>query len=524
MIIVSVGVAQRLHESESQARLAAIVDSSEDAIVGKNLDGVITSWNSSATKIFGYSASEAIGQSITLIIPRDRLEEEKQILSRLRRGDSIRHFETVRRRKDGQLIDLSISVSPIKSEEGRIIGASKIARDITQQKKLIKERETLLNAEKEARQAAELANRSKDEFLAMLGHELRNPLHAITLAVQLLERKSTVDDGTAQTRSVIARQSQHLTRLVDDLLDVARITTGKMVLNRKPVNLEEVVSNCVVSLRETEQLKRHIFNVITEPAWVLGDPDRLSQIIVNLVGNALKYTPSGGNILLSTKTDKREAVVRVEDSGVGIEPTFLPKIFEPFVRGDVGLAGSPSGLGIGLAMVRRLVELHGGEVEAFSKGVDQGSSFVVRVPLIAAPEDEQKDDPLPTKPMSNRKRILVVEDNIDARTSLRGNLELMGHRVLEASDGLTAVQIALALEPDVALVDLGLPGLDGFEVAARVRGDRRGEKIRLVAITGYGLEEYRSKAMQVGFQEYVVKPINPEDLAALLADGRSVGA
>jgi PAS domain S-box-containing protein len=496
-------------ESNAQALLAAIVQSSDDAIVSKTLDGIVTSWNRAAERIFGYSAEEAIGRSITLIIPPDRIREEEGVLARLRKGEIIDHFETVRRRKDGSLVDVSLTVSPVKDGRGRVIGASKVARDVSARREIERDREQLL-------EESQRTNRAKDQFLAMLSHELRNPLGAISSAVRLLQ----IAGGEAHTaqlaRDVITRQTRQLTRLVDDLLDVTRVTTGKIVLARQALDLAEVVKRCVDTLRTAGKLEHHQLTVRAASVWVWVDPTRLDQVIDNLLGNALKYTAAGGSVTVQVEAEGEAAVLHVEDSGVGIPKPLQSQIFELFVQGETSLDRGAGGLGIGLTLVRRLVELHGGSVEAFSDGPGCGSRFTVRLPSLPRPAGSRPGRGA-SEPVAAavRRRVLLVEDNKDSRETLQQILELSGHEVHEAQDGRQAVEMALELRPDVALVDLGLPDLDGFEVARRIRAGEGDRRLMLVALTGYGSDGDRAKTRKAGFDLHLVKPVDPERLAAI---------
>jgi len=322
LLAVSVEVEERSRLDHARWRLAAIIRSSDDAIIAITSGGQISSWNSAAERMYGFSGVEAIGQPITIIIPPDRLGEAAEILSRIDRDKPISAFETVRLRKDCTRVDVSLSMSPVKDDDGRIIGASEIARDITELRRARHEREVLLKSEQEAREAAEMANRAKDEFLAMLGHELRNPLHAISLASQLLSNPKSLE----QARSIIARQTEHVSRLVDDLLDAARVTSGRLDLTRQPLNLAQLVEECIGSLRETRQLDCHLLETELEAVWADADPDRLAQVVINLVTNAITYTPMGGKIRVSVKA-RENAVIQVQDDGSGIAPELLPHVF-----------------------------------------------------------------------------------------------------------------------------------------------------------------------------------------------------
>jgi len=491
-------------EDIERARLAAIVDSSDDAIVGKTLDGVITSWNRAAERMFGYTAAEALGRHITLIIPTERHAEEDGVLARIRRGEIVDHFETVRQRKDGSRLSISLTVSPIRSADGTIIGASKIARDITERRRTEAERVLLL-------EEAQAANRAKDDFLAMFGHELRNPLAAIASAAEVLDIARTVGD-IRQPRDVIKRQIVHLRRLIDDLLDAARVRAGKIVLQRRPVSLAEAVEQALSVVRGSAPAGRHVIDTQLDEVGVDADPVRLDQIILNLMTNAVKYTPAGRTIRVRTFADGDRGVLRVEDEGVGIAREMLARIFGLFVQGEDTLDRARGGLGIGLTLVRTLVELHGGTVTAESPGPGLGSVFTVRLPRIELP---LKGDGGPARPPAIRRRVLIVEDNDDVRQMLKILLEHEGHEVFEAVDGTEGVRAASRLRPDLALVDLGLPILDGYEVARFIRRQDY-QPQRLVALTGYGQKADRERALSAGFDDHLVKPIDPERLAELL--------
>ena len=517
-LLVAIEVAERRRLEKTRWRLGAVVESADDAIIAITPEGRITDWNAGAERIYGFLAAEAIGKQITIIIPPDRTSESMEVLAQINNGETIASFETVRLRKGGALIDVSLTVSPIKDEEGRIIGASKSARDIAQLKQVREEREALLRSERAARETAEIArqeaesaNRAKDEFLAMLGHELRNPLHAISLASRLLQSPNNLE----KARGIITRQGEHVSRLVDDLLDVARVTSARIVLDRHPLDLAELVSGSAATLRETGQLGRHTVETNLETVWVDGDSARLSQIVMNLLGNALKYTPPGGQIRVLVKAGK-EAVIQVQDNGAGISSDILPRVFDLFARGDFGLQRSPAGLGIGLTLVKRIAELHGGRAEAASDGPGRGSTFTVTLPRIDAAQAQhpEPDDKLngPFRP----RRILIIEDNDDARDSLHAFLAESGHEIHEAVDGPAGVEKALEVQPDVVLIDLGLPGLDGYEVANRIRLAPACNAAVLIALTGYAQSEYRARAVSAGFHGYLIKPIDTTELEKLI--------
>ena len=390
-----------------------------------------------------------------------------------------------------------------------------LAAHIERDKLLHSERQARL-LEQNARLAAELANKTKDEFLAMLGHELRNPLAAIATAAQLLDHaeQSQRKDVEQHAKAIIRRQVRHLSKLTDDLLDAARVMMGKIVLDRRPVDLAQVVSNTVDTLRNTGQLQHHECTTALEPVWVNVDPTRIDQVLANLLTNAVKYTPPPGRIEVSVRREQDEAVFSVRDSGLGLEPELLPRIFDLFVQGERGLDRSQGGLGIGLTLVRRIAELHGGRAEARSEGASKGSEFIVHLPAIEAPAEATA--PEYAVRSTTRRRIAVVEDNDDVRASLRVLLEMEGHDVVEAKDGLQGVDTILREQADVALVDIGLPNLDGYGVARAVRSRAR-HPVVLVAITGYGSQGDAERGAQAGFDAYMVKPVDATILTELIA-------
>ena len=503
----------RADADEARSRLAAIVQFSDDAIISKNLNGTITSWNAAAEQMFGYTEEEIVGRPITTIIPGDRLSEEAHVISAIRRGEVVDHFETLRLRKDGTQVPVSLTVSPLRDGAGEIVGASKIARDFSAREAADAERAKLLAREHTARMEAELANRRRDEFLAMLGHELRNPLAAISSAAYVLGRAGGPDSRDS-ARLVIARQTTQLARILDDLLDVARAITGKIRLDPKPVDLHDATQRVVAGLRDTGQADRHRITLEGEPIWIHGDLVRLEQIISNLLTNALKFTAPGGSIRVQVAREEGTAVLRVADSGIGITEDMLPRVFELFAQGPTSLDRTQGGLGIGLTLVKQLTELHGGRVEAQSAGVGLGTTITVRFPAVGALGADAEP---PASGGHAKLRILIVEDNDDSREMLRTILELWNHDVREAADGPSAVERANEFGPDVALIDVGLPGLDGYEVCRRLRASPGARTPRLIALTGYGQAQDVERARAAGFDAHLVKPVPPDHLMELLA-------
>ncbi|MES2978395.1 MAG: ATP-binding protein [Pseudomonadota bacterium] len=401
------------------------------------------------------------------------------------------------------------------SEAGQILSSEQQSR-----MKAEAELERLLTNEYAARRRAEADNRAKDQFLAMLGHELRNPLAAIGGALAVGERRGHQSEAARDARAIIERQSRHLGRIVDDLLDVSRLASGKIVLETRPIDLAEVARSCFESLRATGRTAGYVMDINTEPAWVDGDATRLEQSISNLLVNALKFTAPGGTIGISVKAGADEAVLELKDTGVGISPELLPQVFDVFVQGPASQDRAQGGLGIGLALVRQLIGLHGGTVSAASPGPALGSTFTVRLPRIAQPEAAPVDPhriPAPSAaPVALR--LLLIEDNEDARRMLCELLELDGHEVFQASTATEGIKLATEHQPDVAVIDIGLAEMTGYEVARRLRSEPRCAYMGLIAMTGYGQEEDRKTALAAGFDRHVVKPADVEALLLTIAE------
>lgn len=620
----------------AQALLAAIIESSDDAIVSKTLDGTIISWNAGAERIFGYTAAEAIDKPITLIIPPERLDEEPAIIDRLVRGVRIEHFETVRVAKSGRRLDISLTISPVRDNTGRIIAASKVARDITDRKRAqqaLKESEerfrflaetipsivwtaapdgtvtyanqrsldysgltldqnrqvcsehllhpddyercvtewkaamregkefeielrnrrrdgvyrwfmtravplrdavgqivswfgvtTDIHDHKEMQEHLQEVDRRKDEFLATLAHELRNPLAPIRNSLQFLRLSRGDQAASEHAAEIIDRQVNHLVRLVDDLLEVSRITRGKIELRTEPVDIASVISSAIETSRPIIEAAKHRLNVDvpSKPLMLEADAVRISQVISNLLNNAAKYTEPDGQILLTARGDAGDVVISVRDTGIGIPPEMLPKVFDMFTQVDGSLTRSQGGLGIGLTLSRSLVKLHGGRIDAHSAGAGRGSEFVVRLPC-ARPQQPPHDIEVldcvsdnGSKPTG--RRILVVDDNLDSAESLGLWLKLMGHDVRLVHEGLASIEAAREFQPQVVVLDIGLPDIDGYEVAHRLREDPALSRVLLIALTGYGQDEDRKRCIDAGFDEHLIKPVDPAILEDLLAD------
>jgi PAS domain S-box-containing protein len=617
-------------------RLASIVESSDDAIIGKSLDGIIQSWNIGAERLFGYSADQAVGRHISLVIPPERIAEEDHIVASLKAGERIDHFETERLRADGSRVLVSLTISPIKDAAGQVVGASKIARDVTRQRQAEADRQmfvTLVESSTDfigmcdltgipffvnraglemvglddidqarrtpvesfffpedqhrvmreffpmvaqqgrgeieirfrhfktgearwmaykvltlpgssgqplafatvsqditerkrledslRRLAADLsdADRRKNEFLAMLAHELRNPLAPISNAARALRLAGDASDAQRSASEVVERQIGQLTRLVDDLLDMSRITRGKIELRKERTELGPVVHQAVEAARaQYGSMNQEL--VVTIPAQALyvdADPARLAQVVGNLLNNACKFTDEGGRITLSVADESGQALIRVRDTGIGIAAGDLPRLFDMFVQVDSSLERSRDGLGIGLTLVKTLAEMHGGTVDVHSDGLGCGSEFVVRLPL-SVDIPRVLSTPAITEPAATaRRRILIVDDSDDGAESLAMLLEFAGHETHKAYDGLEAIEAARRLRPDAVLLDIGLPRLNGYEACRRMRQEPWGKELVLVALTGWGQEEDRRESRNAGFDAHMVKPVDHDALLQFLA-------
>jgi PAS domain S-box-containing protein len=499
-ILVLVDISDRVRAHETRARLAAIIESSDDAIIGKLLDGTITSWNAGAQRIFGYSADEMIGRSVRVIIPPERAAEEDEILARLRAGERIGHFETVRLAKGGLPVDVSLAISPIRDAHGQVIGASKVARDIT--------------IEKRAHAVLRESDRVKDEFLAILAHELRNRLAPIGNAVEILMNSGQLVPESKPAVELIERQTRQMVLLVNDLLDVSRISRNDLPLRRKRTKLENVLREAVEVSRplidEREQTLK--VSLPERPIYLSVDRVRLAQVISNLLNNASKYTPRGGHIALGAKRDSDEAVITVRDDGAGIDPAILSRLFEMFVHVDTPTEGAPRGLGVGLTLAKRIVELHDGRIEAHSAGLGAGSEFVVRMPVAKPPARRRRTRVAAPPVQAAARRILLVDDDRDLAESLAMALTSLGNDVRTAHDGPEALALAREFRPDAIALDVSLPTMSGFDVVRQLRAEEWGRAIPVVALTGWSQDETRDRAREAGFDHYLVKPVEAATL------------
>jgi PAS domain S-box-containing protein len=613
-------------------RLASIVESSDDAIVSKSLDGTIQSWNAGAERVFGHRAEAAIGRHISLVIPPDRIGEEDEIIERLKAGERIDHFETERVRADGHRVAVSLTISPIRDAAGAVVGASKVARDVTRQRQAEAEREkfvTLVESstdfiamcdlqgvpffvnraglqlvglddieqarhtpmadfffpedrarvmdqffpsvlqrghgetevrfrhfktgaarwmayklllltdrsgqpialatvsqditerkrlENDLRRLANdlsQADRRKDEFLATLAHELRNPLAPLANMLAVMKRADGDAAIVQRARDTMQRQLDQMVRLVDDLLDLGRITHNRLELRAVPVELSTVIRQAIEAARPLIDAAGHELHVSlpAEPVHLHADAARLAQVFGNLLHNSSKYTRHGGTIELNAQRDGDQVRVSVKDNGIGIPADNLERIFDMFAQVDRSIEQSQGGLGIGLTLVKRLLQMHGGSISAHSDGVDRGSEFVVRLPVVAAPTDSAAP---PTPEPVRGHRVLVVDDNTDAAVSLAMLLEMTGNTAFTAHDGAAAIEAAERHRPDVLLLDIGLPKMNGHDVCRHVRAQPWGRDIIVIALTGWGQEHDRKRSRDAGFDGHLVKPVDYDALAQLL--------
>jgi PAS domain S-box-containing protein len=522
--------------SRTAALLAAIVASSEDAIASKTLQGIVTSWNQAAEHLFGFTGEEMIGQSILRIIPPELHDEEVRILSELRAGNRIERYETERVHKDGRRLNISLTISPIRDSSGTVIGAAKVAHDITelrqrqaQLKQFAADRESLLHSERVARAEAERLSRLKDEFLATLSHELRTPLNAIQGWTQILRHHNASPQDFQRGLEAIDRNVRAQTQIVNDLLDMSRIISGQVLLEVRATKLQDVIHAALDSVRpsaESKGLRLHIV-LDSKIGPVRGDPHRLQQVLWNLLANAIKFTPKGGRVTVAMERVDSHVEISIDDSGIGIEPEFMPFVFDRFRQADAGIGRRYGGLGLGLSIVKSLVELHGGSVRVRSAGREQGSSFTVALPVYQLRADEtdrlktMRSDPLETieLPRLDNTRVLVVDDNIEGCAILARMVEGRGAHVQCIATGREGLELLSQQPFDVLLSDIGMPDMDGYEFMQRVRRlpHELARSIPAIAITAYARPEDRQRALLAGYQIHLAKPIEIQELIAAIA-------
>jgi two-component system CheB/CheR fusion protein len=501
---------------EAEERIRSVVNHVVDGIISIDEHGTVKTFNPAAERIFGYAADEAIGRNVCMLMPEpDRGRHDAYIANYLRTGHAKiigTGREVLGRRKDGSTFPMELAVSEFHIEDRRYFTG--IVRDITERKQL----------ESELRERVEElaeADRQKNEFLAMLAHELRNPLAPMRNALYLLKSPKSDEASRERAGDILDRQMQHIVRLVDDLLDVSRIVRGKIELRREIIDLAEAVSHGVETSQPVIEAMGHelLLSFPEQAVWVDGDLVRLGQVVANLLTNAAKYTSEPGTIEVTVSRDQDDAVISVRDAGIGIPPEMLPRVFDLFVQADRSLARSQGGLGIGLTLVRRLVALHAGSVTAHSEGLGRGSEFIVRLPASPAPKPRAAR-PAPehaAAASAARQRVLVVDDNVDAANSIVLILQAAGFDVRCAYDGPSALAQARDYRPDVVVLDIGLPGMSGYEVARQLRGQREFAHTPLVAVTGYGQADDRRKSRDAGFDFHMTKPVDPARLKAFIA-------
>ena len=514
------------------AWLAAIIESADDAIITKTLDGVITSWNRGAERMFGYTADEVVGKSVTILIPQDHIDEEPDIIARLRAGERIEHYETVRVRKDGTLIEISLTVSPIRGSNNRIIGASKIARDISERKRSEKALLEQSQTNERLYRQAEESGRLKEEFLATVSHELRTPLNAILGWARVLRAGQLAGADAAKALDTIERNARAQVQLIDDLLDVSRIITGKLRMDVRPVDPNAFIEAAIEAVKPAAEAKGVRVQKIMDTGLVSvpGDPTRLQQVVWNLLSNAIKFTPRGGCVQVRTERVNSHVEIVVADSGQGIAADFLPHVFDRFRQADQRTTRHHGGLGLGLAIVRHLVELHGGSVKAESPGADQGSTFTIVLPVVPLYQldtagdrvDPTARELLPPTEYADRLdglKILVVDDEQDTRELLKTSLSQCGAQVTVAGSTGEAFEVIRNSVPDVLISDIGMPDEDGYDLIRRLRAlpFESGGRVPAIALTAYARVEDRLQALRAGYQMHVPKPVELAELVAVVA-------
>ncbi|WP_437635501.1 hybrid sensor histidine kinase/response regulator [Sorangium sp. So ce854] len=491
---------------QSEERFRTLVEGVRDyAIIMLDPEGHVATWNAGAQQITGYSADEVIGSHVSRFYPADARERTwpETVLASARRKGRFED-EGWRVRKDGSRFWASVVVTAIHGPDGELRGFSKITRDLTERKRL---------------EQIESSARQMEEFVAMLAHELRNPLASISNVTSVLRPEGEASPEVAWAAGVMERQVGQLVRLVDDLLDVSRITRGKITLECKRVDLNDVVKRAVEASRAWIDAREQDLEVEVpvEPLLVDGDLARLTQVVTNLLHNAAKYTPARGSIRVTLEADGANVTLRVRDNGVGIPPRLLPHVFDLFTQGDRSLDRAEGGLGIGLTIVRRLIDLHGGTVQALSDGPGRGSEFIVQLPRPARPLAPPARG-APAAPSGERLRVLVVDDNEDSAESMAMLLRRMGHEAHAVFDGPSAIELATRLRPDLVLLDIGMPGMTGHDVARALRSTPGLEGLSLFAMTGYGQESDRRATQEAGFDEHLVKPISVDVLRRHVGD------
>jgi PAS domain S-box-containing protein len=514
LVMGALQTARRRAEA-SEHRLTAVLTSIGDAVIATDAQGRVTFLNPVARTLTGWQSEEAVNRPLAeifrIVNEETRVPVENPV-TRVLREDIVVGLanHTVLIARDGTERPIDDSGAPVKEKGGATTGVVLVFRDVTQRQRL---------EQQLRRRLAELAegDRRKDEFLAMLSHELRNPLAALNGAVELITLTGEQDEIN-WCADAIARQVKHLSRLIDDLLDGSRITRGKIQIRKERLDVAVVLRGAIDSVRPLIDARQHELTVDIEEGTLPADADsvRLEQIVTNLLTNAAKYTANKGRIWVSAQRERESIVVKVRDAGMGIPPDQISRMFELFAQGDRSLARSEGGLGIGLTLARSLTEMHGGRLTATSAGPGTGSEFVVYLPATMPLFDGSSGPKLPGEPNTMRgSRVLVIDDNVDMARALVCLLKLLNHEVWTAYDGPSGLEVARACRPEVLLLDIGLPGMDGYQVAERLRQEEFGKNVLLIAVTGYGQEEERQRALSAGFNHFVTKPVDYATLHAL---------
>ncbi|HYV28220.1 MAG TPA: PAS domain S-box protein, partial [Candidatus Eisenbacteria bacterium] len=509
--------------NEANKWMGAMVEFSDDAIISKDLNGIIKSCNQGAAQLFGYDIEELIGRPMRTLIPEDRDHEETNILERIRRGERIEHFETIRRRKDGSLIEVSLMISPVIDESGKVIGASKIARDITERRHAEQKLNESFQREKLAREKAEMANRAKDDFLASLSHELRTPLNPILLLASDASENSDLSPEVKANFEIIRKNIELEARLIDDLLDITRIVHGKLSLHQRVVGLQSVLEETIRNVQPEFSEKQILVSLEFQcpQRHVFGDDVRLQQVFWNVLRNAVKFTPRGGRIGITVKAVAGKLHISFTDTGVGIAPAEIQKIFEAFAQGDnaQNTAHRFGGLGLGLAIARKLVEMHSGRIFATSEGKGKGSTFTIELPAVE-PALPKVPPPAsnPGAELSGTTKpamcILLVEDHEPTRTALSHLLLRRGYKVIPVASASEARSVAAAEKIDLVISDISLPDGNGNDLMQFLSTQYN---LGGIAMTGYGMEEDIEKARKSGFLKHLTKPVSIRTLETAVA-------
>ena len=498
---------------ESEVRYRRLFETARDGILILDAEtGRITDVNPFLSELLGYSPDELLGKELWEIGVFGDVAANRAAFQKLQETGYDRHEDLPLKTRGRGQVDVEF-VSNVYQAGGKNVIQCNI-RDISDRIRMQRE----IN-----RQAAALSDtyRRKDEFLAMVSHELRNPLAPILNALHLLRLQGGENPIMHEARRMIERQVGHLARIVDDLLEISRVVTGRIHLRAVKVELNSIVNRATASSRPLIEARHQRLSVslCEEPIWLKADPVRLEQVVVNLLNNAAKFTGEQGQIWLTVRRVERYVEIRVKDTGVGIEPDLLPRMFDLFTQAEKSLDRSRGGLGIGLTLVRSLVEMHCGSVTAESRGLGAGSEFIVRLPVVPFPiETEDQSAPSVARQAPPGSRVLVVDDNKDTADSIVSLLRLAGYEALAAYTGFSGMKLALSYQPRIALLDIGLPEMDGFEIARRLRRDPKSQEILLIAMTGYGEEHYQRASREAGFSHHLVKPVDPNALLKFLAE------